>query len=62
MLPSQWVVVGSDVLTVVLAGLGVSDLYAHTHLLTNPITLIVLAILGGLGIHQTVKSSLKKKV
>jgi len=60
MLPSSWVVIGSDVLTIALAGLGTADNVYHTHLLTNPITLVVLMILGVVGIHQTKYPSIKK--
>lgn len=62
MLPTQWIVIATDILTVGLAVLGFIDHTWHTALLINPITLSVLAILGGLGIHQTVSNSNPPKV
>jgi hypothetical protein len=54
MLPTQWVTIGTDVLTIILAILGFVDHTWHTSLLMNPITLGILGILGAIGIHQTV--------
>lgn len=53
MIPSQWIVIGTDVLTIIFAVLGFVDHTFHTALLTNPITLSILAVLGSIGIHQT---------
>ena len=61
MIPSQWITIGSDILTVIISAMGTVDLIWHTALLTNPITLTVLAILGALGIHQTVVTNQKLK-
>ena len=60
MIPSQWTVIGSSILTIVLAGVGATDNVYHTHYLTNPITLVVLMILGMIGIHQTKYPTNKK--
>ena len=49
MLPTQWITIGTDVLTIALAIIG----FVHPAWLTAPITLTVLGILGALGIHQT---------
>lgn len=57
MIPSQWITILSAGLTVVLAGLGFYDTIYHTSLLTNPLTLSILAFLGALGIHQTVSTN-----
>lgn len=57
------VTIVSDVLTVLMAILGAVDtIWLHWNILQNPIFLSVLAVLGGLGIHQvttgtTVKAS-----
>ena len=53
MLPTQWITIGTDVLTIALAALGAFWPAG----LTNPYVLSVLAILGALGIHQTVTTS-----
>jgi len=41
----------SDVVTVVVAGLGISDKYAGTHIMGNEFTSVLLGLAGILGIY-----------
>jgi hypothetical protein len=41
----------SDVITLIVAGLGLSDQYAGTHIMNSSITSSVLAVAGILGIY-----------
>lgn len=52
MVPSQWITIGTDVLTIALAAIGAF----WPSGLTNPYVLAVLAALGALGIHQTIST------
>ncbi len=61
MLPSQYAVIGSQILNIVLVGLGAIDLNYHSHLLTNPLTLVIMAVLSAIGIQQTINPTVKKQ-
>jgi hypothetical protein len=61
LLPSQWIVIGSQVVNLAIVILGAIDLNYHMHLLTNPLTLTIMTILSGVGIHQTINPTLPKK-
>lgn len=54
MLPTQWTVIASDVLTILMAIAAGVDSIWHIGITTSPVFGTVLAILGFLGIHQTV--------
>lgn len=58
LLPSQWIVIGSQILMLGVACLGVIDLNYHTQLLDNRLTLTIIGILNVLGIHQTINPTL----
>lgn len=60
MLPSQWIVIGTQITMLVLGVLGVIDLNYHTTLMSNPLTLTIIGILNILGIHQTINPTIKK--
>jgi len=60
MLPSQWIVIGSQVVHLVIVILGAVDMNYHSHLLSNPLTLTIMAILSAIGIHQTINPTLPK--
>lgn len=59
LLPSDWIVVGTQVVNLTLVVLGAVDLNYHTHLLSNPLTLTVMTVLSAIGIHQTVNPTKK---
>ena len=61
LLPSQWIVIGSQVVNLAIVILGAIDLNYHSHLLTNPLTLTIMTVLSAVGIHQTVNPTIKKK-
>ena len=54
MIQSQYVVIISQIVNLIIASLGIVDLNYHTQLLDNPLTLTIMGILSLLGIHQTV--------
>jgi hypothetical protein len=60
LIPSQWVVIATQAVNIIIAGLGVVDLNYHTQLLDNPLTLTIMGILSILGIHQTINPTIKK--
>lgn len=47
----------SDVCTIVVGGLQISDTYAHTHILNTPIASTSIGILGLLGIYGRVTAN-----
>lgn len=59
-LPSQWIIIGSQLVNLAIVVLGVIDLNYHTALLTNPLTLTIMTVLSAIGIHQTVNPTIKK--
>lgn len=58
MLPSQWVVIGSQVVNLAIVVLGAVDLNYHTHLMSAPLTLTIMTILSAIGIHQTINPTI----
>lgn len=62
LLPSQWIVIGSQIVMLAVAILGVIDLNYHTQLLDNPLTLTIIGILNVLGIHQAVNPTTPNSV
>ena len=57
LLPSQWIVIGSQLINLGIVILGSVDLNYHTHLLSNPLTLTIMTVLLAIGIHQTINPS-----
>lgn len=49
----------SDVITLIVAGLGISDQYAGTHIMSSGITSSVLAVAGLLGIYGRASADTK---
>jgi hypothetical protein len=49
----------SDVITLIVAGLGISDQYAGTHIMSSSIASSVLAIAGLLGIYGRASADTK---
>ena len=61
LLPSQWIVIGTQLTMLAVGVLGIIDLNYRTQLLDSPLTLTIIGILNLLGIHQTINPTLPPK-